>query len=98
MTHMSTVRSRGQVTIPSNIRERARIEEGDVVEFELVEDGVLLRIKKLVDASQAWFWTSEWQQMERDAELDISRGDVEHFESSDELVSALAARAESDAE
>ena len=98
MSDMSTVRSRGQVTIPSNIRERARIEEGDVVEFELVEDGVLLRIKKLVDASKAWFWTSEWQQMERDAEVDISRGDVEHFESSDELVSALAARAESDAE
>jgi hypothetical protein len=27
--------------------------------------------KKLVDADQAWFWTREWQEGEREAEADI---------------------------
>ena len=96
MSTTSKVRDRGQVTIPADIHNRARFEEGDVVEFELAEDGVLLRIKKLVDASQAWFWSPEWQQMEREAEEDIVAGDTERFESARDLVSALRDRAEAE--
>ena len=30
-------------------------------------------------ASQAWFWTPEWQQMEREADEDIAAGRVENW-------------------
>jgi AbrB family looped-hinge helix DNA binding protein len=90
--HVTTVRAKGQVTIPAAVREAARLEEGDPVEVELVEDGILLRPMKLIDASQAWFWTPEWQAMEREADEDIAAGRVTRFESDEEFLAALRAR------
>jgi AbrB family looped-hinge helix DNA binding protein len=39
----ATIRERGQVTIPANVRREAQLDEGAVVEFEVREEGVLLR-------------------------------------------------------
>ena len=39
-----------------------------MLEAELVEEGILLRVRKVIDASQAWFWTPEWQAREREAD------------------------------
>ena len=90
--HGTTVRTKGQVTIPAGVRQAARLEEGDPVEVELVEDGILIRPMKLIDASQAWFWTPEWQEGERQADADIAAGRVERFESDEEFIAALRAR------
>lgn len=90
--HATTVRAKGQVTIPAEIRQAARLEEGDPVEVEIVEDGILLRPMKVIDATQAWFWTPEWQAGEREADADIAAGRVERFESDEEFLAALEAR------
>jgi len=45
----ATVRDRGQLTIPATVRREARLEEGAVVEFEVREDGLLLRPKVVFD-------------------------------------------------
>ena len=34
---------------------------------------------KLIDASQAWFWTPEWQEGERQADAEIAAGLGERF-------------------
>jgi antitoxin PrlF len=68
---VSVIRAKGQVTIPQDIREAAHLEEGDPVEIEITPDGILLRPKKLIDASEAWFWSREWQHGEREASADI---------------------------
>ena len=80
------------MTIPAEIRQAARLEEGDPVEVELVDGGILLRPMKMIDASQAWFWTPEWQAGEREADADIAAGRVERFESDEEFLAALEAR------
>ena len=90
--HVTTLRAKGQVTIPADVRQAVRLEEGDPVEVEIVDDGILLRPMKVIDASQAWFWTPEWQAMEREADEDIAAGRVERFESDEEFVTALRAR------
>ena len=41
----------GRVTIPAEIRQAARLEEGDEVDVEIVEDGILLRPMMMIDAS-----------------------------------------------
>ena len=74
--HVTNVRAKGQITIPADVRQAARLEEGDPVEVEIVEDGILLRPMKLIDASQAWFWTPEWQEGERKADAEIAAGPV----------------------
>jgi len=45
--------------------------------------------KKLVDKSQAYFWTGKWQEGERAADEDIKVGRVKTFDSVDELIKDL---------
>ena len=88
----TTIRNKGQVTIPADIRRATRLEDGDPVEVVVVEEGILLRPQKVIDATQAWFWTPEWQEKEREADEDIAAGRVERFESDEEFLAALEAR------
>lgn len=88
----TTLRARGQLTLPDDIRKAAHLEEGDLLDAELTPDGILLRPQKLIDATQAWFWTPEWQAGEREADADRSAGRVETFASGEEFVAALRSR------
>ena len=85
----TVVRGKGQITIPSDIRRAARLEEGDLVEVEMVEGGILLKPRKVIDATQAWFWTPAWQAGEREAADDLAAGRSRVFESSDEFLASL---------
>ena len=85
----SVIRAKGQLTIPQDVREAAHLEEGDPVEIEITADGILIRPKKLIDASQAWFWSREWQQGEREASSDIKAGRVTSSGSSEALLKSL---------
>ncbi len=93
---IGTVRAKGQITLPREIREAAHIEEGDAIEFEITDDGILLRPKKQIDASQAWFWTPEWQAGEREAEADIAAGRTTFYASGEEFIKALEERRDAD--
>ena len=86
---MATVRAKGQVTIPPDIRARAHLEEGDPVEFEVTPEGILMRPKKVIDATQAWFWTPDWQAGERAASADIAEGRVETFETDHDFLASI---------
>jgi AbrB family looped-hinge helix DNA binding protein len=88
----TTLRAKGQLTLPDELRKAARLEEGDLLDAELTPDGILLRPQKLIDATQAWFWTAEWQAGEREADADLTAGRVETFDSADEFVGALRNR------
>ena len=79
----------GQITIPVSVRERLGIEEGDLVEIDVEDERAVLIPKKLVDKSQAYFWTKKWQEGERAADEDIKAGHVKTFESVDELMKDL---------
>jgi len=89
----TTLRAKGQLTLPEEIRAAAHLEEGDLLDAEITPDGVLLRPQKLIDATQAWFWTAEWQAGEREAEADLVAGRVESVASGDEFVRELRKRA-----
>jgi AbrB family looped-hinge helix DNA binding protein len=80
----------GQVTLPKEIRDKVGMEPGDYVEIELGEDGhIVMTPKKLVDASQAYFWSEAWQRGERKADEDIKAGRVKKFRSADEALTHL---------
>ena len=89
----TTLRAKGQLTLPDDIRRAAHLEEGDLLEAELTADGILLRPQKLIDSTQAWFWSPEWQAGEREADADQAAGRVETFGSGEELIGALRSRA-----
>ena len=89
MPAYSKVTRHGQVTLPASVRRELGVEEGDLVEIEVIEDRAVLMPKKLVDKSQAYFWTKRWQEGEREADEDIKAGRVKVFDSVDELVKDL---------
>ncbi|NEU55745.1 AbrB/MazE/SpoVT family DNA-binding domain-containing protein [Halorussus sp. MSC15.2] len=51
---MSRVTSKGQVTIPKEVRERLGIRPGDEIEFEETDEGYV--IKKEVEANRFEKW------------------------------------------
>ena len=80
----------GQVTLPKEIRKKVNMEPGDFVEVKLDDEGhIVLTPKKLIDASQAYFWTEEWQKEERAADEDIKAGRGKRFKSGAEAVKYL---------
>ena len=84
------IRGHGQITIPKRTRELFNLEEGDVLVIEEREDGVLMKPCKLIDPTQTWFWTKEWQEKERQADEDIKAGHVSGpFNSPQELTKHL---------
>lgn len=85
----SEVRGKGQLTIPMSVRKAARIEEGDLVEFEVTSQGVLLRPLKAIDAGDAWFWTREWQAGEREASENIQAKRTTRHKSSKDFLTSL---------
>jgi hypothetical protein len=54
-----------------------------------VVEGIDLSVPADVDPEQSWFWSSQWQQGEREADEDIRAGRVERFESGDALLTAF---------
>jgi AbrB family looped-hinge helix DNA binding protein len=88
----TTLRAKGQLTLPDELRKAAHLEEGDLLDAELTPDGILLRPQKLIDATQTWFWTAEWQAGEREADTDLNAGRVETFDSADKFIGAFSNR------
>jgi AbrB family looped-hinge helix DNA binding protein len=86
----TTVRGKGQITLPDEVRRSAKLEEGDLLEIEVKHEGVIvLRPVGTIDRSQAWFWTEEWQRREREATEDIKAGRTIKFDSGEELLRYL---------
>lgn len=84
------LRSKGQLTLPSEIRAVLHIGEGDEVEFTVTDAGeVLLRGMTSVPADQRWFWEPKWQAGEREASEQIKAGEVEVFDDVDAMFGAL---------
>jgi len=73
---LSKITRNYQVSIPKNIRDALGLQEGDYVEFEERDGEIVMVPKRLIDADQAWFWTPEWQALEREADEDIKAGRV----------------------
>ena len=86
---LTKVTRHGQITLPSEVRRRMDIVEGDFIEVGIVQGKIVLTPKRLVDKSQAWFWTPGWQAAEAEAQSDIDAGRVAAFASLNELVADL---------
>jgi len=89
MINLSKVTRHGQITLPAAVRKELDIEEGDLVEIQVVDDRAVVTPKKLVDKSQAYFWTEKWQKGEAEAEADIKAGRVKTFDSVEQLLEDL---------
>jgi hypothetical protein len=59
-------------------------------------DGAAILLREVtdgrIDPDQAWFWTRQWQEREREADKDLASGKVTRFESDEDFLAALDER------
>ena len=70
------VKKHSQITIPHDIRRKLKIVEGDYLEIEEHNNELVLRPVKMIRPDEAYFHTKEWQAGEREADKDITEGNV----------------------
>jgi len=90
-TAMSKVRRNGQITLPADVGRAAGIQVGDWVAVTLERQVILLTPVRLVDTSQAYFYTETWQKGERQASRDIRGDRVSQHDNIESLIQALEA-------
>jgi AbrB family looped-hinge helix DNA binding protein len=93
MSDLVQVRKKAQVTLPQSVRQELGIEEGDFLDVQVRSGEIVLKVKKLVDKEQVWFWTNRWQQGEKEAEEDIRAGRVHNFPDTKKAVAFLQKQA-----
>jgi AbrB family looped-hinge helix DNA binding protein len=86
----TSLRAKGQLTLPDDVRKAANLHEGDLMEAIVSDNGdVILRPLATIDRSQAWFWTKEWQAGEREASEQARRGEGQVFKTGAEFIESL---------
>lgn len=89
MSTLHRIQRSFQITIPADVRKKARLKVGDLVDFEVTDDGILIKPQETIDRSQAWFWSGEWQAEEKKVQEDIKKGNVKRFGDVDKLFKEL---------
>jgi AbrB family looped-hinge helix DNA binding protein len=89
MSELVQLRKKAQLTLPLSVRKQLGIEEGDFVDVQVIDSKIVLKLKKVVDKEQAWFWTKRWQAGEKEAEEDIKAGRVDEYPDADTAIDDL---------
>lgn len=82
-----------QITIPQEAFHRLGLQPGEFLEVQVRGEALYLVPQKLIPRDQAWFWSKQWQQREREADEAIVRGELSGpFEAVDDLIRHLRSR------
>lgn len=71
---ITQLRNRSQVTLPSDIVKKMKLKEGDKLDIIQEDDTIIIKPVLVIDRSQAWFWSEQWQEKEAEADADIKKG------------------------
>jgi AbrB family looped-hinge helix DNA binding protein len=89
----ATLRAKGAVTLPQQVREKLHLQEGDQVIVTEQDGSILLTPATVVPRDQEWFWTTEWQAKEAEADADLAAGRYTRFDNDEDFLKALSDRA-----
>ncbi len=86
---ISQIRQNFQITLPAEIRRQFGLKIGDLVEIAVKGAKLILTPKRTVDLDQAWFWSKEWQEAERQVDAEVKAGKVKKAKTAEELIRQL---------
>jgi len=86
---ITQLRRRSQVTLPSEVVKKMKLQEGDNLDIILEDDKIIIKPVLVIDRSQSWFWSKKWQEMEKEADEDIKYGRVHKAKNVKELIDKL---------
>jgi bifunctional DNA-binding transcriptional regulator/antitoxin component of YhaV-PrlF toxin-antitoxin module len=89
-TSVAKIGTKHQVVIPQIFFNDLRWGVGDYVEVKKEGNKLVLEAQQLIPKDQAWFWTKEWQEKEKQADIDFETGNVVGpFDNIDDALKAL---------
>ncbi len=95
--YKSRIRSKGQITVPAEVRDLLHANEGDDLAFCMDEKGqVVITRLQTIPPEQAWFWAERWQKMEREAQADLDAGRMAAFDNVEDAIQYLHTAAEAE--
>jgi AbrB family looped-hinge helix DNA binding protein len=86
---LTEIRSRSQITIPSEIIKKLNLKQGDTLDVDVEGNQIVLRPVIAIPKDQAYFWTKEWQSEEKQIQSDIENNNIKTAKSRDELFEDL---------
>mgnify|MGYP001125114878 FL=1 len=88
--YKTRLRTKGQITVPQEIRQMLNAEEGDDLLFSVDENGrIMMSRAQIIPPDQAWFWSERWQRIEKAAQADLEAGAVVEYMNVDDALAAL---------
>ena len=78
-----------QITLPAAVRKQAHVKVGDLVGFEVREEGILMKPLATVERNQLWFWSKRWQAEEQKVQQDLRKGRVKVSKSPKDFLDEL---------
>ena|SRR5436309_558619 len=73
---LARIGTRRRITIPKDVFQKLNLEVGAYVKVQATGTSISITPAKRIPKGQAWFYTAEWQAMEREADEAIARGAV----------------------
>ena len=90
MSTVMKISSQGQIRIPKKVLDALKIHPGDYVEVDIESGYAVLKPRKLIDPTQGWYWTKEWQKTEKEVDRELADGSVSpKFQNAEEGVKWL---------
>jgi len=86
---ITRLREKAQVTIPKEILDKLNLKKGDDIDISIKDNEIIIKPVLMIDREQAWFWSKEWQEAEKQVDADIRSGKVKSFNSTKELFDDL---------
>ncbi len=83
------VEGKYRISLPKRIGKVLGLKKGDILFARLADQRLELIPAAVISPDQLWYWTPEWQEMERQADKDIARGRVKRRNSAEQLIEDL---------
>ena len=83
------VKNKYQIVIPEDVRKKLKVVIGDTLEIVEKDGTLVVKPVMVIEKSQAYFWTDEWQRGEKEAEEARSKREFRDFKKADEAVKWL---------
>jgi AbrB family looped-hinge helix DNA binding protein len=85
-----SLKQNSQITIPKSVVEKLKLKTGDSLNIEVENDEIKLKPVLIIDRTQAWYWSKEWQNKIKDADLELITGKAKNAKDVNDLIKQLA--------
>jgi antitoxin MazE len=73
------LKNKYQVVIPDIVRKKINLNIGDTLEIEEKDGEIILKPVLVIEKSQTYFWSKDWQEGEKEAEAAKKKGNFKDF-------------------